>query len=64
VKAAAKGEIPTLVKYADAAPYLVETSTELENREPKTGNGMSRRGHGGGALAPYTLGSKKMSDFQ
>ncbi len=38
VKAAAKGEIPTLVKYADAVPYLIETSTELENLEQETGN--------------------------
>ena len=38
VKAVAKGEIPTLVKYADAAPYLVETSTELSNRKPENGN--------------------------
>ena len=38
VKAVAKSEIPTLVKYADAVPYLVETSTELGNRKPENGN--------------------------
>ncbi|MEI6289102.1 MAG: FAD-dependent thymidylate synthase [Chloroflexota bacterium] len=30
VKAAAKNEIPTLLKYAEPIPYLVETSRELE----------------------------------
>ena len=30
VKAVAKAEIPTLVKYADAVPYLVETMRELK----------------------------------
>jgi thymidylate synthase ThyX len=29
VKEMAKGEVPTLVKYAEAVPYLVETSREL-----------------------------------
>ncbi len=29
VKAVAKNEVPTLVKYADAAPYLVETIQEI-----------------------------------
>jgi thymidylate synthase ThyX len=29
VKAVAKNEVPTLVKYADAAPYLVETIKEI-----------------------------------
>lgn len=29
VKAAAKGEIPTLVKYAEPLPYLLDTSAEL-----------------------------------
>ena len=29
VKAVAKAEIPTLVKYADAVPYLIETTKEL-----------------------------------
>jgi thymidylate synthase ThyX len=38
VKAVAKSEIPTLVKYADAVPYLVETSTELRNRKQENGN--------------------------
>jgi thymidylate synthase ThyX len=30
VKARARGEVPTLVKYAEAVPYLVETGRELE----------------------------------
>ena len=29
VKAVAKAEVPTLVKYADAAPYLIETTKEI-----------------------------------
>ena len=33
VREVAKAETPTLVKYADAAPYLVETCREFENRE-------------------------------
>jgi thymidylate synthase ThyX len=32
VKGVAKNEIPTLVKYADAMPYLVETGREFETR--------------------------------
>jgi len=32
VKEVAKTEVPTLVKYADAVPYLVETSNDLFNR--------------------------------
>ena len=36
VKAVAKAEVPTLVKYADAAPYLVETKKEI--RESGIGN--------------------------
>ncbi len=32
VKEVSKAETPTLVKYADAVPYLVETIKELENR--------------------------------
>jgi thymidylate synthase ThyX len=32
VKATARGEVPTLVKYADAAEYLTETSKEFETR--------------------------------
>ncbi|HVF26325.1 MAG TPA: FAD-dependent thymidylate synthase [Anaerolineales bacterium] len=42
VKEVAKAETPTLVKYADAVPYLVETFKEireLENREPEIENG-------------------------
>jgi thymidylate synthase ThyX len=35
VKATAKAEVPTLVKYADAVPYLVETTTELANLKSK-----------------------------
>ena len=33
VKAAAKAEVPTLVKYADAVPYLVETTQGLSNQQ-------------------------------
>ena len=35
VKEVAKAETPTLVKYADAVPYLVETCKEI--RELETG---------------------------
>ena len=44
VKAAAKNEIPTLLKYAEPIPYLLETSRELEDTasllksKPDTGN--------------------------
>jgi thymidylate synthase ThyX len=38
VKAVAKNEIPTLVKYADAVPYLVETSRGLGDRKPEIPN--------------------------
>ena len=37
VKTVAKGELPTLVKYADAVEYVVETSRELENENRKSG---------------------------
>lgn len=33
VKAVIKGEVPTLVKYAQAVPYLVDTSREFENQD-------------------------------
>jgi len=33
VKDVSKAETPTLVKYADAVPYLVETIKDLENRQ-------------------------------
>jgi thymidylate synthase ThyX len=33
VKEVAKAETPTLVKYADAVPYFIETSKEIGNRE-------------------------------
>ena len=32
VKQVAKGEVPTLVKYAEVVPYLVETSNEFHHR--------------------------------
>ncbi len=38
VKEVALGETPTLVKYADAVPYLVETIKELDNRKSKIEN--------------------------
>ena len=38
VKAVAKGELPTLVKYADKVEYLVETGKELENWESNIKN--------------------------
>jgi hypothetical protein len=40
VKAVAQGELPTLVKYAEAVEYLVETTRELEivNRKLGIGN--------------------------
>jgi len=34
VKEVSKAETPTLVKYADAVPYLVETIDEFNNRQP------------------------------
>jgi thymidylate synthase ThyX len=33
VKSVARGEVPTLVKYADAAPYLLETTREIGKLE-------------------------------
>jgi thymidylate synthase ThyX len=42
VKATARDEVPTLVKYADAVPYVVETTQELSGRD------------GAGALRPET----------
>jgi len=38
VKEVSKAETPTLVKYADAVPYLVETIKDLENRKSKIEN--------------------------
>ncbi|MBN1304714.1 MAG: FAD-dependent thymidylate synthase [Anaerolineales bacterium] len=35
VRDVSQGEAPTLVKYADKVPYLVETSQALENYEPE-----------------------------
>lgn len=35
VKEVARGEVPTLVKYADAVPYLMETTREIADR-PRT----------------------------
>jgi thymidylate synthase ThyX len=34
VKAVARQEVPTLVKYADAVPYLMETSTDFKALQP------------------------------
>ncbi len=45
VKAVAKNEVPTLVKYADAVPYLLDTYKELgrlANRESKIKNQKSK----------------------
>ena len=58
IKTVAKAEIPTLVKYADAVPYLIETNKELDelvnqkaslHLPPNSENlgGVSRRGEGG-----------------
>jgi len=41
VKEVAKAETPTLVKYADAVPYLVDTINDLGNRKSKIENGKS-----------------------
>jgi thymidylate synthase ThyX len=41
VKEVAKAETPTLVKYADAVPYFVDTSKEIANRDFEIGNGQS-----------------------
>jgi len=38
VKEVAKAETPTLVKYADAVPYLVDTINDFENRKSKIVN--------------------------
>jgi thymidylate synthase ThyX len=38
VKEVSKAETPTLVKYADAAPYIVGTSHELNNHKSEIGN--------------------------
>jgi thymidylate synthase ThyX len=38
VKAVAQDELPTLVKYADAMEYVIETSKDLENWELGSGN--------------------------
>ncbi len=38
VKEVAKGQTPTLVKYADVVPYLVETIKEFENRKSSIQN--------------------------
>lgn len=38
VKSVAHGEIPTLVKYADKVPYLVETPIAFENRNSEIDN--------------------------
>lgn len=35
VKEVAKAETPTLVKYADVVPYLIETAAGLSNRQPE-----------------------------
>ncbi|MEW6241664.1 MAG: FAD-dependent thymidylate synthase [Chloroflexota bacterium] len=42
VREVAKAETPTLVKYADAVPYLSETSSELANWESEGGNRKSK----------------------
>jgi thymidylate synthase ThyX len=44
VKEVALGETPTLVKYAEAVPYLVETIRDLGNRELGNGNRVSGDG--------------------
>ena len=38
MKEVAKAETPTLVKYADAVPYVVETIAEIGNRKLETAN--------------------------
>lgn len=38
VKEVAKAETPTLVKYADVVPYLVETTRDLEGHQPHIEN--------------------------
>jgi thymidylate synthase ThyX len=43
VREVAKAETPTLVKYADAVPYLMETSLELGNWESGIGNRESNK---------------------
>ncbi|HEX2696489.1 MAG TPA: FAD-dependent thymidylate synthase [Anaerolineales bacterium] len=54
VKAVAKSEIPTLVKYADAVPYLVETPSQLAEFSQKMGAEMeSRQGEDWCQLVDY-----------
>jgi thymidylate synthase ThyX len=43
VKAVAKAEVPTLVKYADAAPYLIETTKEVGKLEIKNQESDNRK---------------------
>jgi len=38
IKRVAQGEVPTLVKYAEATPYLTETCAEFENRKSSIEN--------------------------
>ena len=42
VKEVSKAETPTLVKYADAVPYLTETIAELDNRQSSIVNRQSK----------------------
>ncbi len=61
VKAVAKSEIPTLVKYADVVPYLVETNKELDgyvNRKTKNENRESGIGN-----RKSEIGNRKLNDF-
>jgi thymidylate synthase ThyX len=38
VKEASRAEVPTLVKYAEAVPYLIETTAELTTQNPQVEN--------------------------
>ena len=45
LKEVSKGETPTLVKYADANPYTVETIRDLENRQSSIPSGHAVENH-------------------
>ena len=55
VKSVAKNEVPTLVKYADAAPYLIETCKELYETVIRKSQLENREGEDWCQLIDYDL---------